>query len=293
MRSIRARFLGLLLLLTLGTAAVVAQPAASTIRLAFLRQWVVNQHRVPLFGFQRHLAPEFGSALESGVVDRTVFAWQRGRIQRWWLLRKPVRVLSGDEAAALGGRGQFDLVAVRPPRGPAAWTEVEVVARTAQAEDALILEVGGEVDVINQVLETFAVIPPGGGPLREVSLVRLVAPPRPADGGDAIPVVVAPTFGEPLEAARATPFGRADGVEFLVVRSAIPVIGDGAMTNNGTADLATETAGEWRQGDRLLVRVLLASLRSGAPSIALGWKDRVTKPESEGGGNGKENRPPR
>ena len=37
--------------------------------------------------------------------------------------------------------------------------------------------------------------------------------------------------------------------------------------------------------------VLLAALPSGAPSIALGWKDRVTKPESEGGGNGKENRP--
>ena len=291
MRPLRlGLFAGLLLGLVLVAAAVVAQPAPSTIRLAFLRQWVVNQHRVPTFGFHRHLGTEFGPALESGVVDRTVFVWQRGRIQRWWLLRKPIRVLTGTEAATLGGRGQFDLVAVRPPLATAAWTEADVVPRTGQPDDVLLLEVGGEVDVVNQVLETFAAIPPGGGSLREIPLARVVRQAA-ADGSDRVPVFVAPTFGDPLEAARPVPFGRVDGVEFLVVRSAIPVIVDGAFTNNGGADLATETAGEWRQGDRLLLRVPLASLRRGVSSIVLGWKDRVTKPESEGGNGGNDNRP--
>jgi hypothetical protein len=143
---------------------------------------------------------------------------------------------------------------------------------------------------VNQVLETFAAIPPGGGSLREIPLARVVRQAA-AVGSDRVPVFVAPTFGDPLEAARPVPFGRVDGVEFLVVRSAIPVVVDGAFTNNGGADLATETAGEWRQGDRLLLRVPLASLRRGVSSIVLGWKDRVTKPESEGGNGGNDNRP--
>ncbi len=282
MRQIGVRLVVLGILLAGGTAAVVAQPAASTIRVAFVRQWVVNQHRV-IVGFARGLSPELGTALERGVVDRTVFTWQHGRIQRWWLLRKPIRALPAAEAAPLGGRGQFEVVAVRPPLGTAAWTEVDVAARTAQPDDVLVLEVGGDVNVVNQILETLAVVPPGGGPLQDVPLRRVVGRGA-ASPGETVPVVTAPTFGDPLEAARPARFGRAAGVEVLVVRSAIGVIVDGAFTNNGGADIATETAGEWREGDRVLLRVPLATLRGGPPSILLGWKDRVTKPESEGGG---------
>ena len=73
-------FVGLVLVLATGVVAVLAQPAPSTLRIALLRQWVVNQHRVPAFGVNRQLPPEFATAVQSGVVDRTVFAWQRWRL---------------------------------------------------------------------------------------------------------------------------------------------------------------------------------------------------------------------
>jgi hypothetical protein len=147
-----------------------------------------------------------------------------------------------------------------------------------------LLDLGGEVDGRNQVLEMVALVPAGGGPLQEVRLVRQVGRPT-APAGAIVPVVVAPTFGEPLTAARPTPFGRVGGIDILVVRSSVNVIENGAFTHNGGADLAIETAGQWRDGDEVLLRVPLATLRNGMPSLVLAWRDRITKPESEGGGH--------
>jgi hypothetical protein len=62
----------------------------------------------------------------SNAVDRAIFAWHRDHIAQSTLLPKPVRVVSGAEATALGGHGEFALVAVRSPTGASAWTEVDV-----------------------------------------------------------------------------------------------------------------------------------------------------------------------
>ncbi|HEV8673939.1 MAG TPA: hypothetical protein VGX21_07830 [Methylomirabilota bacterium] len=285
MRSMPPRSLvlvAIVVLLVAGTASLVAQQpvVSSTIRIALVRQWVVNQHRVPLFAFERRLSPEFRAALESGVVDRTVFQWQRGAIQRWWLLRKPIGVLAGPEATALGARGQFEVTGVRPPQGSAAWTEVGLAARTPQPDDVLILEVGGEVNTETQVLGTLAMISRDGG-LRELPLNG--GPPR----GDGVAVVTA-ALGEPIGAPQAAYFRGASGVDFLVVRSSVPVIANGGFTSNGVADLAIEGPGDWRHGDRVLIRVPLSTLRSGSPAIVLGWRDRITKPET---GDGERMRP--
>ena len=113
-RRLRAQIglIGLGLVLAAGVATVAAQPAPLTIRLALVSQFVVNQHRAGT-SRERGLVPEFRTALDRGVVDRVVFVWQRGLIQRRWsLVWKPVRVLAGPDAAALGGRGQFELVGV-------------------------------------------------------------------------------------------------------------------------------------------------------------------------------------
>lgn len=269
-------------LLVAGTVPLVAQPPAapSTIRVALVRQWVVNQHRVPLFGFDRRLSPEFRTALESGVVDRTVFAWQRGVIQRWWLVRKPVGILAGPEATTLGARGQFEVTGVHPPQGTAAWTEVRVAARTGQPDDVLDLEVGGEEATENQILGTLAVVS-REGELRELPLSR--GAPR----GDGV-VVVTRALGEPVAAPQAALFRGIAGIDFLVVRSSVPVIPEGGISSNGLADLAIEGPGDWRHGDRVLIRIPQSTLRGGPPAIVLGWRDRVTKPDT---GDGERMRP--
>src|SRR5262249_47486675 len=82
---------------------------------------------------------------EHGVVDRPTFEWDRDHLARSTLLLKPVRVVSGAEAAALGGRGQFALVAVRPPGRASAWTEVVLAPESSANDGVLVLEVGGEV----------------------------------------------------------------------------------------------------------------------------------------------------
>ncbi len=272
MKTVKTGLVSLLLLVA-ATALSEAQPAAFTVRIALVPQWSVNQHRVPLFGFNRRLSAEYRTALDAGLVNHVVFAWQRGRIERRWLVNKPVSVVTGPEAAALGGRGQFGLGAVRPPTGRAAWTEVDVVAGTGDPADVLLLEIGGEIGTITQVLGTLAVAPGPGG-LPELPLRRAIAEPR-----EGVSVVSAP-FGQPIEARLAPFFRGADGVEFLVARSPVHVFADSGFTSNGTADLAIETAGEWREGDRVLIRIPLATLRAGAPGIVLGWKDRILKPEN-------------
>lgn len=277
----RQRSLGLafvLALLVAGTAPAWAQPPTASVRLAALLQWVVNQHRQAVIRAPgQPLAPEFRSALDGGVVDRVVFWWQRGAIQRRSLVAKPIRVLPAAEATALGGRGDFELVSVRPPAGGSAWTEVEVGLRSAGTDDVLVLEIGGELHTIAQVLESLFVAVPGDG-LRELALARRAVIP-----GDGVPVFALP-FGEPVVLAGGPPpFRGVAGAEFFVARSQVEVIENAAVTTNGPADLAgVMGAGrDWREADRVFVRIPVAALRTGAPAVVLGWKDRTFR--SDGG----------
>jgi len=253
-----------------------AQPQAAVVRLALVSQWTIDQHRAAMWaGSAPGGSPELRAALEGGVVDRLVFSWQRGVIQRETLVPKPVRVLVGPEAEALGGRGKFQFLGVRPPTGRDAWTEVAVAPGTGGAADVLVLEVGGELNTLRQVLETLLVGAPDGS-LRSLPLAR-----RAVVAGDGVPVLREP-FGRPVVVPGAPAMFRgASGVEFLVVRSQIETRVNGDTTTNGLADLAPFAAGEWREGDRVFVRVPAAALRAGVPAIVLGWKDRTFRPDGD------------
>ena len=61
-----------------GVAGAVAQSSGATLRLAFLPEWVLEQHR-RMGGAVR---PELRAALDRGVVDRVVFWWQPGIVHR-------------------------------------------------------------------------------------------------------------------------------------------------------------------------------------------------------------------
>lgn len=270
----RVRFgpagLVLLALLILGLGRpLVAESPPDGVRIALLSQWTVIQHRGGArLGGRPALLPAFRQALDTGVTDRVVFAWQRGVIPRSALVSKPIRVLSGPEAAGLGGRGEFELVGLRTPQGAAAWTTLEVVARTGQAQDVLVLELGGELNTAHQVLETLLVLPPAGE-LEELALAR-----RALILGEGVPVFARP-FGQPVAFSGPPPYFVAGGLGFLVVRSQVEAITDGGTTPNGPADLARPGAGEWREGDRVFIRVPLTTLRDGVPAVVLGWKDRT------------------
>jgi hypothetical protein len=208
------------------------------------------------------------------VVDHVVFSWQRGRMERRWLVQKPVRVLSGPEAAALGGHGGFELGTVRPPAGRTAWTALDVLPLTGQPEDVLLLEVGGDINVVTQLVGAVALAPPDGS-IDEVPLTR-------GGGGSQQAVaIVFPPFGQVVEAKFGPSFRRFLGVDLLVARSPVYVFPDMGATSNGPADLALEEGGQWREGDRVLLRVPLATLRSGVPGIVLAWKDRIVKPQAD------------
>jgi hypothetical protein len=263
-----ARALVLVAALVLGgVAPVAAQPAPVTLRLALVSQWVVQQHRGP----GGALGADLLTALESGVVDRPVFSWQKGRIQRDALVPKPIRVLAGPEAEALGGRGTFELRGVRPPAGPAAWTLVDVVPVTGRPDDVLVVEVGWWLNSVRQVLETLAVVTPTG--LTTLPLAR-----RALVSAEGVPVVEMP-FGRPVSMPAGVAFRGAGGVDFAVARSPIDVRINAALTTNGLADLSpVRTAtGDWREGDRVIIRVPAAALTAGAPALLLGWKDRVSQ----------------
>jgi hypothetical protein len=273
------RRLGLLAVaVAVGPLLAGGQAGPPPLRIAFVSEWAVEQHR-RVGGAPR---PELGSALDRGVVDGLVFGWRRAVIPRQALVAKPVRVLSREEAAPLGGHGAFRLAALRRPAGAAAWTEVEVAPETAGPEDVLLLEVGGDHHTIEQVVETLLVGTPEGG-WREPGLAR-----RALIRGAGIPVVTA-VFGRPLSRPDAAALFQAVGgavrVECLVVRSPIDLdtIRNGAITGRGRADLSPVWArgGDWREGDRLYVRLPLAALRAGPPALVVGWKDRTTA--SEGG----------
>jgi hypothetical protein len=262
--------LAVLVLLAVGPLAVRAQTAPLTLRLALLPQWSVNQHRSS-WSVQSAVTPVLRQALDGGVVDRAVFWWQRGLIQRSSLVRKPIRVLPPEEAASLGGRGAFDL-SVRPPAGASAWTQIDVIPRGG---DVAVLELGGELNTITQVLEAVLLVP-AEGPIQTVSLAR-----RAIIQGSGIPVI-ATQFGLP-PAVPATAFGPVGGLEFLVARSLIESLTNGDTTTLGPADRATSNVGDWREADRVFIRVPTAALQAGTPGLVLVWKDRVLKPDPDGG----------
>jgi hypothetical protein len=271
--------LGLALALALvtlagGLATVGAQPARGTLRVALLPQWVVNQHRAGASLASRGgVSPQLSRALDGGVVDRVVFWWQRGVIQREALVWKPFRVLDGAEAAGLGGRGGFDLVAVRPPTGGAAWTEVEIAPRAGQPAEVAVLEIGGELAPLRQVLDSLFLAAPDGS-VTELDLAR-----RAIVRGEGVQVIAAP-FDRPVTVAAAPDLFRGGrGLEFLVVRSQVEVTSGGEATPNGFGDLSAFNAGAWREGDRVFVRVPVAAMRAGLPSVVMGWRDRLVRPD--------------
>ena len=247
-----------------------AQAPAGVLRLAFLPQWAIQQHR----GAGGSLNPALRDAVDGGVVDRTVFSWQRGVLQRQALVRKPIRLVPDSEAGALGGRGRFILAAVRPPGGRAAWTEVEISRPGPTADDVLVLEIGGERNTVTQVLETLLVADPARG-LAEVPLARpaLIA-------GAGVPVVAAP-FEQPLPRAMADRFREEAGLGVLVVRSPLWDIRNGGLTASGPADAVPLSGGDWREGDRVFLRISAAALDRGLPGLVLGWKDRTLQSDPD------------
>ena len=254
-------------------------PAQSpvTLRLALLSQWTVDQHRAGWGAAPgRPMRPDFSVALRDGVADRPVFRWQYGAIQRGSLVLKPIRVVAGEEAQTLGGRGTFELGGVRPPRARAAWTEVDVTPGSAGPDDVLVLEVGGEINTIRQVLASLFVVAGAGAP----DELRLVRPAfRPGTGVS----VVQARYGLPVTRPDAAGLFRGiDGAAFLVVRSEVQTITENMQTTNGPADLSPVEGGAWREGDRVFLRLPLSTLRSGALSVVLGWKDRIFQDTSPG-----------
>ncbi len=263
------------LALTLGLAAALparAQSSSTVLRLTLLPQWVIQQHR----GLGGALSPDLRGALDGGVVDRTVFSWQRGVIERRSFVPKPVRLVPDAEAKALGGRGEFTLVGVRPPTGAAAWTEVEVARTRAGADDVALLEIGGERNTVTQVLETLLITGPGRE-LVEVPLAR-----RAVIGGAGVPVVRS-IFEQPIPAALAGQFRDEAGIGFLVVRAMVWDVPNAGRTVNGFADIVTLGGGDWREGDRVFLRIPAAALDRGLPGLVFGWKDRTlqTDPSAE------------
>jgi hypothetical protein len=251
---------------------VAAQPAPLAVRLALLPQWSVSQHRAG--GVSAPVRAELRAALDRGVVDRPVFWWQRGVIQRSALALKPVRVLGGPEASLLGGRGEFELRSVRPPTGAAAWTEVEVWPRSGGTGDVLVLEVGGELNTITQVLDAVFLVPGEGG-VQELHLVT-----RSAVGAPGVPVARVPFGRIPAESAA---FRGQDGLEFFVARSPVESLPDADTTTAGPADRAVTHVGDWREADRVFIRIPAARFQAGLPGIVLGWKDRTLKSDPDGG----------
>jgi hypothetical protein len=180
-----------------------------------------------------------------------------------------MRLLAGPEAAAFGGQGDCQLLALRPPAEATAWTSVEIEPRTARPGDACVLEIGGELATVAQVIGTLLVTAPDGGFVRlDVALPALVR-------GTGVPVVLAPLVWPGVRSDAPSLFRRAGGLDLLIVRSGVETMVDASLTPRGPADVAPMRAGEWREGDRLLVRVPLAVLEAGAPGLVVGWKDRV------------------
>ena len=110
--------------------------------------------------------------------------------------------------------------------------------------------------------------------------------PRAAVGAPGVPVARVPFGRMPAEPAA---FRGQDGIEFFVARSTIENLPDADTTTAGPADKAMTNVGDWREADRVFIRIPAARLQSGAPAIVLGWKDRTLKSDPDGG-NGDDRR---
>ena len=236
----RLAVLGLLLVTALGWGAAVpshAQAPPPVVRLALLPQWVIQQHRS---------LPALAEAIEGGVVDRTVFAWQRGVIQRQALVSKPIRVVP-EPGAPRRPR------AVRPHGAPAdrpggldgdRGPPVEPRAPTTCSSSRS----GASATRSRRSSRRCWSRSPGGRWPR----YRWLAPPSCAGAG--VPVV-ASTFDAPLPPAMAQRFRQEAGLDLLVVRS--PALGraNGDQTSSGRADTVPFGGGDWREGDRVFLRI--------------------------------------
>jgi hypothetical protein len=282
--TLRSRFpAGRLVLVPLLAAVVLAgglaggvhaQPTRATLRIALVPQWVVNQHRAaPSLGSRGVATPQLVRALDGGVVSRVVFWWQRGVVHRDALVWKPIRLVEGEEAATLGGRGSFELVQVRPPAGGSAWLEADIVPRAGRPAEVAVVELGGELAPLRQVLDSLHLVGPDGS-LTELELAR-----RALVRGAGVQIITAP-FDRPVTVpdARAL-FQGGGGLEFLVVRSQVEVSPGAEATPNGFGDLSAFNAGAWREGDRVMLRVPVAAAGTGLAPIVLGWRDRLFRPD--------------
>jgi hypothetical protein len=242
-----------------GAVGAGAQTSSPAVRFAFLWEAVVAQ---------RAARPGLAAALERGVVERPA-PGAVDAIPREAVVRKPMRLLGGPEAAAFGGQGEFQLVALRPAADATAWTSVEIQPLTRRPGDVCVLEIGGEQATVAQVIGTLLVAAPDGTFVRhELALPALIR-------GTGIPVVLAPLVWPAVRSDAPALFRRAGSLELLIARSGVETMVDASLTPRGPADIAPMRAGEWREGDRLLVRVPLAALEAGAPGLVVGWKDRV------------------
>jgi hypothetical protein len=119
------------------------------------------------------------------------------------------------------------------------------------------------------VLDAILVEGPGG------RLAELPVEPVALIAGRGVLALSAP-FGRPVTRRdAATRFRGAGGVEFLVIRSPVETLVDATTTPRGRADASPHWAGEWRESDRLLIRLPVTRLRAGPPRLVLSWKDRV------------------
>jgi hypothetical protein len=142
------------------------------------------------------------------------------------------------------------------------------------SDDVLLLELGGERNTVAQVLETLLVARPGAR-LEEVPLA-----PTALMAGAGVPIVTAP-FGRPLAAGLAARFHDVAGIGILVVRSTVAVTRNGGLSPSGLADTAPLGAGDWREGDRVLLRVPAGQLGRPLPRLVLAWKDRMLQSDPD------------
>jgi hypothetical protein len=127
---------------------------------------------------------------------------------------------------------------------------------------------------MRQVLETLLIAEPGRA-LVEVPLARTAL-----ITGAGVPVVAAP-FEQPLPPGMAQRFREEAGMGLLVIRSPLWDIRNGDMTPSGPADTVPLSGGDWREGDRVFLRIPAGALDRGLPGLVLGWKDRTLQPDPD------------